>query len=147
MSLLKRIRTELELSQREFAKRIGLSYVQWNKIETGKCPLSKRTRLTLEEILKVNPLYLDGNSEVVFIALPFTENPEENLEALVKKIKTLDKEKMVLITNILNEVIEQLNLFDDKTSKDITTYYQMLSDENKKSIDSIINALYIKQNQ
>ncbi|MDQ7799524.1 MAG: S24 family peptidase [Candidatus Edwardsbacteria bacterium] len=65
--LLKELRKELSLTQAEMAKLIGLKWYQIKNIETGKTKLSNQLERVLSFTFNVNPQWLCGNTEQIFI--------------------------------------------------------------------------------
>lgn len=64
---IKKLRQTLRMSQAQFAERIGISRSNLCNIEINRIAVTQRTKKTICNEFNVNPEWLDGKSEDMFI--------------------------------------------------------------------------------
>jgi transcriptional regulator with XRE-family HTH domain len=110
-SKIKRLREYKQLSQKELAKKCGLSHSLISQLENGKVHASLNTIRKLTSALGVSVCYVVlGEEEVDELMAAISPDLKELLfepevQALVGSICTMDKEKVKLVFNF----IEMLN--------------------------------------
>jgi transcriptional regulator with XRE-family HTH domain len=84
-NMIKRIRAEKGVSQRELARRIGVSPAVMNRIENGGGNLESSTILRISEALEVEPASLFGAYSEDFLELwqIFKSLPDERRQLLI----------------------------------------------------------------
>ena len=104
---LKRIRKELDLSQEEFGKRLGITGGGISKLEKGERNLTEQMLKSICREFKVNYLWLteglgemfmgiptsiiDSERQVLINYLSMTEEERDNFQKYLKKIFSIKK--------------------------------------------------------
>lgn len=104
---LKKIRQDLSLTQGEISDKIGLSQVMWCRYENGTVPISKRTLLFLQKEFNVNPRFINGTSDDMYII----EN-EDRTSLILKAItiyQQLQPAKKKAIDKIMTGLLDLSN--------------------------------------
>jgi transcriptional regulator with XRE-family HTH domain len=81
---IKELREKRGWSQREFAKRLGISYSVVNRMELGKRPVDDHELAKIADLFDVTTDYLLGRSDSVY-----TKDEKEFLEDIDLPIETL----------------------------------------------------------
>lgn len=119
---IKNVRETLKLSQGEMAKRLNISQGLWSQYESGYSPVSKKTKVLLETMFSVNPKYIDGEEEEMFLK---NENEEIHKSELI--VEALE---------IYSKLSPQSKLVvDDYIDATLRLIHHMLKVENLKCID------------
>lgn len=84
---IKKIRTSLNISQRDFCKQIYISQSLLGEIELGNRNVNERTIQLISSQFKVNKEWLEKGEGDMFTAPP----PDPQLEKLIDIFKQLDK--------------------------------------------------------
>ncbi len=93
---IKRLRLDNNLTQEDFAEKIGLSVQGFRMIEIGKSQPQPSTMNTICDVFNISPIDL---------FLPDTTNDRKVLEnIIIKKIKNYDVEKLAKINNIIDVI-------------------------------------------
>lgn len=118
---IKELREKRGWSQREFAKRLGISYSVVNRIELGKRPVDDRELAKIADLFDVTTDYLLGRSDSIYTieeeefiqdvnrhitvsdlkekyrltidGEPATDEEIENIVAFIRALRTTKKEK------------------------------------------------------
>jgi transcriptional regulator with XRE-family HTH domain len=89
---IKELREKHGWTQREFAKRLGISYSVVNRIELGKRPIEDKELAKIADIFDVTTDYLLGRSESIY-----TKDEKEFLEDIDLPIeKLMDKYNLTI---------------------------------------------------
>ncbi len=106
---VKQIRTELEISQREFANRIFMSQSSLGEIETGTRKVNDRIIQLISSQFNVNKNWIKTGKGSMYA----TEKPDIKLEHLIEIYKQLDKS----LQDYLLEQSESLLKLHNRQSK------------------------------
>lgn len=116
---LKNLRKTLNLTQKEFGEKIGVTNFTISDIEKGKLSLTERNQNLICEKFNVNKEWLEnGTGEMFLPTLPVDE-----------------------FSQILSEIEES----DDEFIKNFLKVYWQLDDSGKKVIKSFVQALANEQ--
>ncbi|MFA5097160.1 MAG: helix-turn-helix transcriptional regulator [Candidatus Margulisiibacteriota bacterium] len=97
---IRELRNKEDLTQREFAKKIGIDFTYLSKIENGKMdPPSEATIMKMAEVLKVN------SDELLTLAKKF---PKDLNDILHKNPRTIELLRAIQSKRITDDEIDKL---------------------------------------
>ena len=131
---IKIIRGKLNLSQKEFALKLGITQAALSKIELGGSTLTERNIKTICEIFNVNEEWLRNGTEPIFIEkdndLISLIKKELTLSPLAKKIiisyLKLNKDDRAIFENFFENLITEI-LNDDTINLDNKPQLKLIS--------------------
>lgn len=118
---LKNLRKTLNLTQKEFGEKIGVTNFTISDIEKGKLSLTERNQNLICEKFNVNKEWLENGTGEMFLPIL----PVDEFSQILSEIEESDDE---FIKNFL-KVYWQL---DDSGKKVIKAFVQALANEQKK---------------
>ena len=122
---LKELRKHLDLTQEEFAKKIGLSRANVGNIEYGRVLLTDRNIITICQTFNVNEGWLRNGTEPIFkeksndILEEFLKEYglSEFMQDIVKRYLSLDTKYQQMFEMFIKEMVKDLNV-DKNTEND-----------------------------
>lgn len=108
---LKKIRKELDLSQEEFAKRLGVTGGGISKLEKGERNITEQMLKSICREFKVNYLWLTEGLGEMFMGIPTSI-----IDELVDCYNLTDSERQVLI-NYLSMTTDERKYFQEYLKK------------------------------
>lgn len=122
---LKELRKQLDLTQEEFAKKIGLSRANVGNIEYGRVLLTDRNIITICQTFNVNEDWLRNGNEPIFkeksndILEEFLKeyNLSEFMSDIVRRYLNLELEYQHMFEKFVKEMVKDLNV-DKNTEND-----------------------------
>lgn len=100
---LKKMRTELNLKQKDVAEILGITQAAWSKIEVGKAELTERNKKALIEKLNINSKWLETGEEPIYWSGEFKD---ELVEYIVSTAQLLDKRDKKLLCNLMCSMVD-----------------------------------------
>lgn len=104
MSKLKELRTELKITQKELAEKLGVSRAQVANIEQGIRVITPRMERDLISHLNVNPEWLKSGIEPIFADKYSDFDLDENEQEFVELYESLDKDSKKLIIETMKRI-------------------------------------------
>lgn len=95
---VKQIRLTLNMSQRDFSNKIGLSQGGYNDLEHSRCNVSKQNIILLCSVFNVNPQWLINGTGDMF------KNSNQSFNELLSIFERLDKPFQDFILKICYEL-------------------------------------------
>lgn len=96
--IIKKIRKELGLNQKNFGDALGLSQSQIGSIEKGYRALTDRTKNDIIREYGVNPIYLETGEGEMFVQVP---KLTEAIARLIPKLESLTVEQLESIEKLI----------------------------------------------
>ena len=96
--MIKKIRKELGLNQKNFGDALGLSQSQIGSIEKGYRALTDRTKNDIIREYGVNPTYLETGEGEMFVQVP---KLTEAIARLIPKLESLTVEQLESIEKLI----------------------------------------------
>ena len=108
---LKKIRKELNLSQEEFGKRLGITGGGISKLEKGERNITEQMQKSICREFKVNVLWLTDGEGEMFLGVPTTI-----IDELVDTYELSNSERQIL-ENYLSLTKEERDIFQNYIQK------------------------------
>lgn len=140
---LKELRKQLDLTQEEFAKKIGLSRANVGNIEYGRVLLTDRNIITICQTFNVNEDWLRNGNEPIFkeksndILEEFLKeyNLSEFMSDIVRRYLNLELEYQQMFEKFVKEMVKDLNVDKNTESEKINSL--ILKEEPKQETEMV----------
>lgn len=107
MNKLKKIRAELNLTQKQLAEVIGVSRAQVANIEQGIRVITPRIERDLITHLNVNPEWLENEVEPVIMDKYSDFDLDSDEKEFIELFETLDKDSKKLILDTMKKIVSK----------------------------------------
>lgn len=123
---IKQLRKEINISQEEFGKRIGIGKTSVSKIETGENSPSEQTIMLMCREFNVNEEWLRNGKGDMFIKLTHMEKAYNRFGYIMENSSPSKKAALALLLELLYEVP------DDKWNLIMEQYNEALVEATKE---------------